>query len=90
MRKNSPALALLAAAAATCVGLSGPPASSAQKLQYPQTRKVEHTDTYHGVKVADPYRWLEDDRSAETARWVEEQNRVTFSYLEKIPYRQRC
>jgi len=89
MRKNSPALALLAAAAATFVGLGGAPASSAQKLQYPQTRKVEHTDAYHGVKVSDPYRWLEDDRSAETARWVEEQNRVTFSYLEKIPYRQR-
>jgi prolyl oligopeptidase len=59
----------------------------AQKPQYPQTRKVDHTDTYHGVKVADPYRWLEDDNSPETAKWVEEQNKVTFAYLEKIPYR---
>jgi prolyl oligopeptidase len=39
--------------------------------------------------VRDDYRWLEDDNSAETARWVEEQNKVTFGYLEKIPYRQR-
>ncbi|HQR33052.1 MAG TPA: prolyl oligopeptidase family serine peptidase [Blastocatellia bacterium] len=51
------------------------------------TRKVDHVDTYHGTKVADPYRWLEDDNSAETAKWVEAQNKVTFGYLEKIPYR---
>jgi prolyl oligopeptidase len=62
-------------------------AAAQQKLQYPKTRKVDHVDTYHGVKVADPYRWLEDDHAAETARWVEEQNKVTFGYLEKIPYR---
>ena len=59
----------------------------AQGLNYPQTKKVDHVDTYHGVKVADPYRWLEDDNSPETAKWVEEQNKVTFAYLEKIPYR---
>ena len=59
----------------------------AQKLQYPMSRKVDHVDTYHGTKVADPYRWLEDDNSAETAKWVEAQNKVTFGYLEKIPYR---
>jgi prolyl oligopeptidase len=58
-----------------------------QPIQYPKTRKVDHVDTYHGVNVADPYRWLEDDNSAETARWVEEQNKVTFGYLEKIPFR---
>ena len=62
---------------------------SAQKLQYPMTRKVDHVDDYHGTKVPAPYRWLEDDNSAETAKWVEEQNKVTFSYLEKIPYRAR-
>ena len=56
-------------------------------LEYPKTRKVDQVDTYHGVKVADPYRWLEDDNSAETAAWVEAQNKVTFGYLEKIPFR---
>jgi prolyl oligopeptidase len=60
--------------------------SNAQ-MQYPQTKKVEHTDEYHGVKVQDPYRWLEDDRSAETAEWVKAENKVTFDYLDKIPYR---
>jgi prolyl oligopeptidase len=61
--------------------------SLAQSLQYPAARRVEQTDTYHGVKVSDPYRWLEDDRSEEAARWVKAENEVTFSYLEKIPYR---
>jgi prolyl oligopeptidase len=61
--------------------------TSAQQIDYPQTRKVDHADEYHGVKVADPYRWLEDDNSAETAKWVEDENRVTFAYLDKIPYR---
>jgi prolyl oligopeptidase len=64
-----------------------PDYGSAQHIQYPETRKQEHFDEYHGVKVADPYRWLEDDRSEETAAWVKAQNEVTFSYLEKIPFR---
>ena len=59
----------------------------AQQAQYPKTRKVDHVDTYHGVSVADPYRWLEDDMSAETATWVEAQNKVAFGYLERIPFR---
>ena len=60
---------------------------SAQGIQYPVTKTVDHVDTYHGVPIADPYRWLEDDTSAETAAWVEAQNKVTFAYLDKIPYR---
>ncbi len=61
--------------------------SMGQGLDYPQTRKDSQVDDYHGVKVADPYRWLEDDNSAETAKWVEAENKVTFGYLGKIPYR---
>jgi len=61
----------------------------AQMLPYPKTAKVAQSDTYFGVNVADPFRWLEDDHAAETAKWVEEQNHVTFDYLEKIPYRQQ-
>ena len=56
-------------------------------LEYPQTRKDDVVDTYFGTEVADPYRWLEDDRSAETEAWVKSQNKVTFGYLDQIPYR---
>lgn len=59
------------------------------KIEYPKTKKVEQTDEYHGVKVADPYRWLEDDNSAETKAWVEAQNKVTFDYLKTIPQREQ-
>ena len=59
----------------------------AQASRYPATRKVDQVDDYHGVKVADPYRWLEDDNSADTAAWVKAENEVTFPYLEKIPFR---
>ncbi|WP_204141452.1 prolyl oligopeptidase family protein [Halomicronema sp. CCY15110] len=57
------------------------------KLNYPQTATVDQVDTYFGTAVPDPYRWLEDDRSDETAAWVQAQNEVTFGYLEQIPYR---
>ena len=58
-------------------------------LNYPETKTVDHVDTYFGVEVPDPYRWLEDDRSEETAAWVKAQNEVTFGYLNKIPYRDK-
>jgi prolyl oligopeptidase len=61
--------------------------SLAAQLAYPKTEKVNQTDTYFGTPVRDDYRWLEDDTSAATAKWVEAQNRVTFGYLEKIPFR---
>jgi len=54
---------------------------------YPTTAKVDTVDTYFGTQVKDSYRWLEDDRSKETEAWVKEQNKVTFGYLEKIPFR---
>ncbi|USH04676.1 prolyl oligopeptidase family serine peptidase [Grimontia kaedaensis] len=56
-------------------------------FDYPKTRKDTIVDTYFSEKVADPYRWLEDDLSDETAQWVESQNAVTFDYLHKIPFR---
>ncbi len=57
------------------------------KINYPETKKIDHVDTYFGEKINDPYRWLEDDRSAETEAWVKTQNVVTYGYLEQIPYR---
>src|SRR4051812_23396236 len=61
----------------------------AQQLQYPVTKQGPQVDVYHGTRVPDPYRWLEDDASPETAAWVEAQNAVTFPYLERIPFRQQ-
>ncbi|MDF2178408.1 prolyl oligopeptidase family serine peptidase [Aliiglaciecola sp. CAU 1673] len=59
------------------------------KLEYVETRRGEVVDTYFDQQVPDPYRWLEDDRSEETAAWVKAQNEVTFGYLEQIPYRKQ-
>ncbi|WP_299182237.1 prolyl oligopeptidase family serine peptidase [uncultured Aquimarina sp.] len=56
-------------------------------LNYPETKKVDTVDTYFDTEVKDPYRWLEDDRSKETESWVAEQNKVTFGYLDSIPFR---
>jgi prolyl oligopeptidase len=58
------------------------------QLTYPVTKKVDQKDNYFGIEVADPYRWLEDDKSADTKAWVTEQNKVTNDYLSKIPFRQ--
>jgi prolyl oligopeptidase len=62
--------------------------AAAQKLQYPDTRRGDQVDTYFGDRVADPYRWLEDENAPETAKWVEAENKVTFAWLDTIPYRQ--
>ena len=58
------------------------------KLDYPKAKTVDQVDDYHGTKVADPYRWLEDTDSADTLAWVQAENKLTFSYLDQIPYRQ--
>ena len=58
-------------------------------LVYPETKKTETIDTYFGTEINDPYRWLEDDKSTETASWVKEENKVTFDYLSKIPFRNK-
>lgn len=63
------------------------PALRAQPYDYPQARKGDTVDDYHGTRVADPYRWLEDVDSDETRRWVEAENALTFSYLDEIPER---
>jgi prolyl oligopeptidase len=73
---------LLPAAVLICV-------SSFTQLKYPLTKKGDVKDNYHGMQIADPYRWLEDDNAADTKAWVEEQNRVTFDYLNKIPFREK-
>lgn len=58
-------------------------------MVYPETKKVEQIDEYFGTLVEDPYRWLENDTSTETAEWVAAQNKLTFGYLEKIPFRDK-
>ena len=61
--------------------------NSNMATKYPKTKKIKTVDNYFGTDVQDPYRWLEDDRSAETEDWVKAENRVTFDYLNKIPFR---
>jgi len=58
-------------------------------MKYPTTKKVDQVDDYFGTKVADPYRWLEDDNAVEVKQWVEAQNAATFGYLERIPFREK-
>ncbi|MBK8368363.1 MAG: S9 family peptidase [Bacteroidetes bacterium] len=59
------------------------------QISYPETKVVKQVDDYHGVKVEDPYRWLEDDHSAETKAWVESENKTTNQYLSQITYREK-
>ena len=61
----------------------------AAKLTYPAAKKVDQVDDYFGTKVADPYRWLEDDNAEDVKAWVQAENAVTFGYLDKIPFRPR-
>jgi prolyl oligopeptidase len=63
-------------------------AANGTPLTYPVAKKVDQTDDYHGTRVADPYRWLEDANSAETKAWVDAQNQVTQAYLAQIPQRE--
>lgn len=62
--------------------------NSNMTIKYPKTKKVDKIDDYFGTKIQDPYRWLEDDRSADTEVWVEAENKVTFNYLDKITFRE--
>ena len=82
---------LLTACGADDVAAPEPTAGNAMPIDYPETATVGQTDDYHGVVVADPYRWLEDDvrENADVRAWVEAQNAVTFDYLSRIPERAR-
>ncbi|MDX1444836.1 prolyl oligopeptidase family serine peptidase [Lishizhenia sp.] len=65
------------------------PKEETSSMQYPETKKVDSADTYFGTTVRDPYRWLEDDMSTETAEWVKAQNEHTFAYLNEIPFKDK-
>jgi prolyl oligopeptidase len=83
LRTNNLMLLVLVAGLTACNS-----SEKTEKMVYPETRKVDTTDVYFGQEVADPYRWLEDDLSAETEEWVENQNQLTFGYLEDIEFRE--
>ena len=57
-------------------------------IKYPEAAMGNDTDVYFGVKVADPYRWLENDTAPEVEEWVKQQNEITQTYLQKIPFRE--
>ncbi len=82
LRRSTPAILLVPflAVLAACTGGQG-------AFHYPEARTVDVVDDYHGTKVPDPYRWLEDPDSKETRAWIEAENELTFSYLESIPGR---
>jgi hypothetical protein len=68
---------------------SSPAARKSMPLVYPATKQIDHSDDYHGTKVADPYRWLEEPDSPATKAWIAAQNQLTFGWLETIPSRER-
>ena len=78
----------LRAVLALTAGACSLAALAAEAPRYPETRKIEQIDSYHGQRIADPYRWLEDDNSAATKTWVQAQNRFTESYLQALPQRE--
>ena len=89
MRALRYAVVPLIAALAACQPATRPDKPVAATLAYPASRTVDQVDTYHGVQVADPYRWLEDIDSADTRAWVEAQNKVTSGFLHQLPQRER-
>ena len=69
--------------------ISAPATVPASTFKYPATQRIEHFDTYHGTRIADPYRWLENPDSLETRSWIQAQNELAQPYLEAIPARER-
>jgi len=82
MRRNLAALLAVSTLAVALAACSAP-----KKFRYPETRKGDTVDNYHGTEVPDPYRWLEDDNSPETLAWVKAENDLTFNYLTRITFR---
>jgi prolyl oligopeptidase len=82
-------LILLFAVSLLLIGCGGSQDQETMTFEYPEARKGDVVDDYHGTQVADPYRWLEDPDSEETRTWVEAQNAVTFPYLESLPSREK-
>jgi prolyl oligopeptidase len=86
---NAPSSIRIAGFLTVAAGICFMSNAASAPLKYPDTRRTNLVETLHGVEVADPYRWLEDDNAAETKTWVEAQNKVTFGYLATIPERER-
>ena len=87
MMRSSSCLARYALVAAGVTVLAPPAGAQTQPLQYPSSRRGDQVDEYHGNRVADPYRWLEEVTSPETRTWIDAQNTLTRSYLDAIPER---
>ncbi len=85
--RHATLVVVLAAAFGANTALAQSCPANGPSLTYPVSKKVDHTDNYHGTTVADPYRWLEDANSLETKEWVTAQNKVTQAYLAQIPQR---
>lgn len=73
---------------AVCAFLA-PSVAAQSKFNYPQPRRAEQIDHFHGTKVADPYRWMEDTESPETRAWIEAENKLTHDYISDIPQREQ-
>lgn len=87
MISGKPSIKIAALFSTLLIGCSQPEPREEIKINYPETRMGDVVDTYFGIEVPDPYRWLEDDLSTETENWVNAQNEVTAGYLGQIPYR---
>jgi prolyl oligopeptidase len=87
LRMSLTSLICRARAAALCVAALTTVASAQSPVRYPATQKGATVDTYFGTRVADPYRWLEDQKSKDVASWVDVENKTTFDYLSTIPLR---
>jgi prolyl oligopeptidase len=79
----------LATGLAACSSRSTQPGAAGAVLSYPQSKRIEHVDEYHGTRVPDPYRWLENESDVETRRWIAAENALAQPYLEAIPARAR-